>query len=65
MLVLQRKKNEKICIFGRMITVTVVEIRHDKVRIGITCPKEITVHREEVEAKLEAKVAADRERGAA
>jgi carbon storage regulator len=49
MLVLSRKKNEKIMIGSDgEIVVTVVEIRGDKVRIGIDAPKEIPVHRQEV-----------------
>ena len=47
MLVLSRKSNESIVIDDR-ITVTVVEIRGDKVRLGIVAPKEIPVHRQEV-----------------
>ena len=47
MLVLSRKKNESI-IINDNITVTVVEIRGDKVRLGIDAPKDVTVHRREV-----------------
>ncbi len=47
MLVLSRKKDEKI-IIGDNITVMVIEIRGDKVRLGIEAPKEVTVHRQEV-----------------
>jgi len=47
MLVLSRKKNESIVI-NNDITVTVVEIRGDKVRLGIVAPKEVPVHRHEV-----------------
>ena len=47
MLVLSRKKNESIVI-NDYITVTVVEIRGDKVRLGIVAPKEVPVHRQEV-----------------
>ncbi|MGH7129267.1 MAG: carbon storage regulator CsrA [Planctomycetaceae bacterium] len=47
MLVLSRKKDEKI-IIGDNITLMVIEIRGDKVRLGIDAPKEITVHRQEV-----------------
>ncbi|MBX6314076.1 MAG: carbon storage regulator CsrA [Isosphaeraceae bacterium] len=47
MLVLSRKKNESI-IINDHITVTVVEIRGDKVRLGIEAPKEVSVHRREV-----------------
>ncbi len=47
MLVLSRKKNESI-IINDDITIVVVEIRGDKVRLGIEAPKEIPVHRNEV-----------------
>jgi len=47
MLVLSRKKNESIVI-NNDVTVTVVEIRGDKVRLGIVAPKEVPVHRQEV-----------------
>ena len=47
MLVLSRKKDEKI-IIGDNITLMVIEIRGDKVRLGIEAPKDVSVHREEV-----------------
>jgi len=47
MLVLSRKKNESI-IINDQITVTVIEIRGDKVRLGIEAPKDVSVHRREV-----------------
>ena len=47
MLVLSRKKNEKIVINDN-ITITVVEIRGDKVRLGIVAPATVPVHRQEV-----------------
>jgi carbon storage regulator len=47
MLVLSRKKNESIVI-NNDVVVTVVEIRGDKVRLGIVAPKDVPVHREEV-----------------
>ena len=47
MLVLSRKKNESIVI-DNDITIVVVEIRGDKVRLGVEAPKEIPVHRQEV-----------------
>ena len=47
MLVLSRKKNETIVV-DDTIRVTVVEIRGDKVRLGIDAPREISVHRQEV-----------------
>ncbi len=47
MLVLSRKKNESIVINDE-ITIVVVEIRGDKVRLGVEAPKEVPVHRREV-----------------
>lgn len=48
MLVLSRKKNEGI-IINHNIKIVVVEIRGDKVRLGIEAPKQVLVHRTEVE----------------
>jgi carbon storage regulator len=47
MLVLSRQKDETI-IIGDNIEITVVDIRGDKVRLGVSAPKEISVHRKEV-----------------
>lgn len=47
MLVLSRKKDEKIMI-GEDISIMVVEIRGDKVRLGIEAPRDVSVHRQEV-----------------
>ena len=47
MLVLSRKRDEVIKI-GDDIEITVVDIRGDKVRLGITAPREVMVHRKEV-----------------
>ncbi|MBK96403.1 MAG: carbon storage regulator [Planctomycetaceae bacterium] len=47
MLVLSRKKNESIVI-NNDITIVVVDIRGDKVRLGVEAPKEVPVHRQEV-----------------
>lgn len=47
MLVLSRKKNESIVI-NNEITIVVVEIRGDKVRLGVEAPKEVPVHRREI-----------------
>ncbi|MEO1999337.1 MAG: carbon storage regulator CsrA, partial [Planctomycetaceae bacterium] len=55
MLVLSRKKNESIVIDGE-VTITVVEVRGDKVRLGIEAPREIPIHRSEIyEAIVRAK----------
>jgi carbon storage regulator len=47
MLVLSRQKDESIMI-GDNVEITIVDVRGDKVRLGITAPKEIPVHRREV-----------------
>lgn len=47
MLVLTRKKNESIVISNGII-ITVVEIRGDRVRLGIEAPADVPVHRQEV-----------------
>jgi carbon storage regulator len=52
MLVLSRKKNEQIVIGGH-ITITVVEVRGDKVRLGIEAPRLVSVHRKEVQDAIE------------
>jgi len=52
-LVLTRHVHQSIVI-GHDVVVTVLEVRGDQVRLGITAPKEIQVHREEVFAALTA-----------
>jgi carbon storage regulator len=47
MLVLSRQRDESIMI-GDNIVITIVDIRGDKVRLGINAPSEIPVHRQEV-----------------
>lgn len=47
MLVLSRQRDESI-IIGDNIVITIVDIRGDKVRLGINAPTEIPVHRQEV-----------------
>jgi carbon storage regulator len=51
MLVLTRRTGESIVI-GNDIVVTVLEVRHDQVRIGIDAPRSVQVHREEVFAQV-------------
>lgn len=48
MLVLSRHLSERIFIDNGRIKITIVEIRGDKVRIGIDAPPEVTIDREEV-----------------
>lgn len=47
MLVLSRQRDESI-IIGDNVVITVVDVRGDKVKLGIEAPKEIPVHRREV-----------------
>lgn len=47
MLVLSRKKNEVVRI-GHEISLTIIEIRGDKVRIGFEAPEGVAIHRQEV-----------------
>jgi len=47
MLVLTRKKNEAIVI-NDSITIVVVDIQGERVRIGVQAPREVSVHRKEV-----------------
>jgi carbon storage regulator len=58
MLVLSRKKNESIVIDDR-IKIVVVEIRGDKVRLGVEAPKEVPVHRQEVYDAIKRSVQTD------
>lgn len=47
MLVLSRQRDESI-IIGDNVVVTIVDVRGDKVRLGIDAPREVSVHRREV-----------------
>jgi carbon storage regulator len=60
MLILSRKVNEKIMI-GDDISVSIIEIRGDQVRIGVDAPKKVKVFRQEVfdAIKAENKAAAE------
>ncbi|MFC5997310.1 carbon storage regulator CsrA [Quadrisphaera sp. GCM10027208] len=53
MLVLTRRLHESIVI-GADVVVTVLEVRGDQVRLGVRAPRDVTVHREEVHAEVEA-----------
>ena len=47
-MILSRKKSEKIVFPSLGISIMVIEMRGDRVRIGIDAPDEVPVHREEV-----------------
>ena len=52
MLVLTRKLNESIMI-GHDVKVTIVDVRGDQVKLGITAPRQIAVHREEMYLEIQ------------
>jgi carbon storage regulator len=52
MLVLSRKRNESVVI-NDQIVVTVIEVRGDKVRLGIQAPRDVPIHRREVMAAIQ------------
>jgi carbon storage regulator len=60
MLVLSRKKDEKIVI-GDTIKLMVIEIRGDKVRLGIEAPRDVSVHREEVYNAIQKETESDQQ----
>ena len=51
MLILSRRTGETICI-GDNIEITVLEVKGNQVRLGITAPKEVPVHREEIAERI-------------
>jgi carbon storage regulator len=55
MLVLTRKKNESIVI-NNEYTVTVIEIKGDKIKLGIDAPIDVPVHRKEIQNLINEKV---------
>jgi carbon storage regulator len=52
MLVLTRRLNQSIKI-GDEIEITVIEVRGDQVRLGVTAPREVAVHRKEVYLQIQ------------
>lgn len=51
MLVLSRKKGQRIVV-GENVVFTIVDIRGDKVRVGIEAPRDVPAHREEVAKRI-------------
>lgn len=60
MLVLSRQKDESIMI-GDDVEIIIVDVRGDKVRLGITAPKEIPVHRMEIYEAIQREKAMEKE----
>lgn len=52
MLVLSRKLGEQIVI-GHNVTVTVLEVRGSRVKLGVAGPAEVSIHRQELELQLD------------
>lgn len=59
MLILTRRVGESVMI-GQEITVTVLEVKGNQVRLGIAAPKEVPVHREEVYERVHEENARER-----
>jgi len=61
MLVLSRQKDESIMI-GDEVEITIVDIRGDKIRLGIIAPRSVSVHRKEVYEAIQREKAEEEER---
>lgn len=53
MLILTRRPGESIVV-GDDVTITVLGLRHNQVRVGVVAPKNVPVHREEVYERIQA-----------
>jgi carbon storage regulator len=58
MLILTRKSGESVVI-GDDITITVLSVKGNSVRIGVAAPKEVAVHREEIYERIKREEAVD------
>lgn len=58
MLVLTRSVGERLIVGDGEITLTILDIRGNQVRLGIDAPKDISVHREEIYLRIQAEAAA-------
>jgi carbon storage regulator len=60
MLILTRRVGETV-IIGDSIEVTVLGVKGNQVRLGVTAPRDVTVHREEIHARIKAEEEAQAE----
>ncbi|NND70275.1 MAG: carbon storage regulator CsrA [Rhodothermales bacterium] len=61
MLILSRRIDESIQIGGE-ITVTILDIKGNKVRIGISAPDDVTVHRDEIYERVQVSLGTENQR---
>ncbi len=61
MLVLTRRRDQSVVIDGHIV-VTVVEIQGDRVKLGVTAPRSMPVHRKEVQERIDEKRSWDNEK---
>lgn len=62
MLILTRRVGETLMV-GDDVTVTVLGVKGNQVRLGVNAPKEVAVHREEIYLRIQHEKAADSEQG--
>ncbi len=62
MLILTRRVGETLMV-GDEVTVTVLGVKGNQVRLGVNAPKEVAVHREEIYLRIQHEKAADSEQG--
>ena len=53
MLVISRKQDETIVIDGGRVVITIIETRQGNVKLGIDAPSEITIHRGEIQERVD------------
>ena len=59
MLILTRRAGETVMV-GSDITITVLGVKGNQVRIGINAPKDVAVHREEIYERIQSEIAAEK-----
>ncbi|MFN3712807.1 MAG: carbon storage regulator CsrA [Alcanivoracaceae bacterium] len=62
MLILTRRVGETLMV-GDEVTVTVLGVKGNQVRLGVNAPKEVAVHREEIYLRIQHEKAADGDQG--